>query len=75
MNVARIRSPLSRLLAVAFFCMLASMPVALGAQDLAAPAIQTFLNTYCTECHGPEKQKAERRFDQLALPVVKADTN
>ena len=74
MNVARIRSPLSRLLAVAFFCMLASMPAALGAQDLATPAIQTFLNTDCTECHGPEKQKAERRFDQLALPVVKADT-
>lgn len=37
-------------------------------------AVRTFLATYCQECHGPEKQKADRRFDQLALPVTKADT-
>ncbi len=37
-------------------------------------AIQTFLGTYCTECHGAEKQKGERRFDQLALPISQVDT-
>ena len=27
--------------------------------------LQPFLKTYCIKCHGPEKQKADRRFDQL----------
>lgn len=33
-----------------------------------------FLTTYCNDCHGAEKQKGDRRFDQLALPVAKVDT-
>ncbi len=33
-----------------------------------------FLATYCNDCHGAEKQKGDRRFDQLALPVAKVDT-
>lgn len=32
-----------------------------------------FLNDYCISCHGPDKQKAERRFDQLALPAATAE--
>ncbi len=32
-----------------------------------------FLQTYCVECHGAEKQKGERRFDTLALPVADLD--
>ena len=36
--------------------------------------LRTFFSTYCKECHGPEKQKGDRRFDQLELPVAKADT-
>src|SRR4051812_6810043 len=36
-------------------------------------AIKTFLSSYCTECHGAEKQKGDRRFDQLSLPVSNAD--
>ncbi len=36
--------------------------------------IKTFLGTYCTDCHGPEKQKGERRFDTLQLPVANLDT-
>ncbi len=36
--------------------------------------LRSFFSTYCQECHGPEKQKGERRFDTLALPVAKADT-
>lgn len=30
----------------------------------------TFLQDYCIACHGPEKQKAERRFDGLTLPAT-----
>src|SRR3954451_24727120 len=37
-------------------------------------SVRTFLSTYCVECHGAEKQKGDRRFDQLALPAEKADT-
>ena len=37
-------------------------------------AVRQFLGRYCTECHGEEKQKAERRFDRLALPVTHPDT-
>lgn len=33
-----------------------------------------FLATYCNDCHGAEKQKGDRRFDRLALPVAKTDT-
>ena len=33
-----------------------------------------FLATYCNDCHGAEKQKGDRRFDTLVLPVVKTDT-
>ncbi len=36
--------------------------------------IQRFLTTYCNDCHGAEKQKGDRRFDGLALPVAKLDT-
>ena len=36
--------------------------------------VQDFLGHYCTECHGAEKQKGDRRFDQLALPVAKVET-
>jgi Protein of unknown function (DUF1592)/Protein of unknown function (DUF1588)/Protein of unknown function (DUF1585)/Protein of unknown function (DUF1587)/Protein of unknown function (DUF1595)/Planctomycete cytochrome C len=36
--------------------------------------VKAFFGKYCVECHGPEKQKGDRRFDQLVLPVAKADT-
>jgi hypothetical protein len=46
-----------------------------AALDVAAEGkLRTFLTTYCQECHGPEKQKGDRRFDTLALRVEKADT-
>jgi hypothetical protein len=47
----------------------------LAAGSMHAPgAIQTFLDTYCIQCHGAEKQKGDRRFDRLNLPVSKVDT-
>jgi mono/diheme cytochrome c family protein len=37
-------------------------------------AIRAFFTSYCTDCHGPDKRKADRRFDRLALPANDADT-
>ncbi len=34
---------------------------------------QEFLKTYCNSCHGEEKQKGDRRFDQLKLPAKNTD--
>ena len=39
-----------------------------------AEPVHHFLSTYCNDCHGADKQKGDRRFDQLALPVAKVDT-
>lgn len=39
-----------------------------------AAQVKKFLATYCTDCHGAKKQKGDRRFDELVLPVSKADT-
>jgi Protein of unknown function (DUF1592)/Protein of unknown function (DUF1588)/Protein of unknown function (DUF1585)/Protein of unknown function (DUF1595)/Protein of unknown function (DUF1587)/Planctomycete cytochrome C len=47
----------------------------LTAPLFASPSdISHFLTTYCNDCHGPEKQKGDRRFDQLTLPATKVDT-
>ncbi|MCI0535133.1 MAG: DUF1592 domain-containing protein [Verrucomicrobiales bacterium] len=57
------------------------VPLATAAAEPAKPvsapadaAIKSFLGAYCTECHGAEKQKGDRRWDQLSLPVRNADT-
>ncbi|NJN05377.1 MAG: DUF1587 domain-containing protein [Rhodobacteraceae bacterium] len=44
-----------------------------GAAPTTASA-QKFLGAYCNECHGAEKQKGERRFDQFTLPAMNVDT-
>lgn len=58
--------------------LLAGLLLALEAHPLHAaadaPKVQHFLTTYCNDCHGAEKQKGDRRFDQLELPVGKVDT-
>lgn len=39
-----------------------------------APApLEDFLQRYCIECHGAEKQKGDRRFDRLSLPIAQPD--
>ena len=35
----------------------------------AKPMPKDFLNKYCTQCHGAEKQKADRRFDALSSSI------
>jgi hypothetical protein len=32
-----------------------------------------FLKSYCIKCHGPEKQKADRRFDELSLDIADSE--
>ena len=65
-------------------CRVAALAIAVGAGTLRAEPValdaaaeaklRNFFATYCQDCHGPEKQKGDRRFDQLALRVEKADT-
>ncbi|MDP3068786.1 MAG: DUF1592 domain-containing protein [Opitutaceae bacterium] len=45
-----------------------------GASAASPHAAQKFFADYCVKCHGPEKQKAERRFDQLPATVDRPDT-
>jgi mono/diheme cytochrome c family protein len=44
-----------------------------AAESVAPHAAQTFFADYCVKCHGPEKQKAERRLDQLPAVVATHD--
>jgi hypothetical protein len=45
-----------------------------AASHLCAVApLDTFLRTYCTQCHGAEKQKGDRRFDTLSATIKTPD--
>ncbi len=57
---------MKRLLLALACCALAS------AQD--AAQFRAFVSRYCTACHGPQSQMAQRRFDQLRLPPTDPDT-
>ena len=35
----------------------------------ASDGAEKFLATYCTSCHGEEKQKGDRRFDEFSFPI------
>ena len=43
--------------------------VAASFSDVVGP----FLTTYCTSCHGEEKQKGDRRFDILSAQISDDD--
>ena len=46
----------------------------LGAASLSqAGSPEPFLREYCVKCHGPEKQKGERRFDALTTEIKMPD--
>ncbi len=38
------------------------------------PELEHFFGDYCITCHGPDKQKGERRLDQWSWPVTDQDT-
>jgi mono/diheme cytochrome c family protein len=45
---------------------IAACLLAAGVQAADQPGLlRPFLKTYCVQCHGPEKQKGDRRFDIL----------
>ncbi len=54
-----------RMLRLSFLAALSACVASVQAADPHA-----FLKEYCIACHGPEKQKAERRFDSLKLPAT-----
>ena len=36
-------------------------------------SVRTFFENYCVKCHGAEKEKGDRRFDELVLPATHPD--
>jgi hypothetical protein len=62
-------------------CLFGSFLINVTGKDLDHPLdaasfdahIRPFLKEYCIQCHGPKKQKGERRFDSLEYPI--ADDN
>ena len=38
-----------------------------------ADLLRPFLKSYCVQCHGPDKQKGDRRFDQLTGDFAKLE--
>lgn len=43
------------------------------ASDENEDVLRPFLNTYCIRCHGPQAQKADRRFDELSFASTNSD--
>lgn len=39
----------------------------------ASPKMTEFVGQYCVACHGPDKQKADRRFDDLTIEITTLD--
>lgn len=56
------------LLAVTLTCLAA--PPSSAADSLFIEQVKPFLTTYCVSCHGAEKQKGDRRFDQLTGEIA-----
>jgi len=53
---------------------LLSLGAVLGVASLAhAEPLEPFLREYCIKCHGPEKQKGDRRFDSLTATIKTPD--
>jgi hypothetical protein len=65
-------SPMHAVLLRAKVAGLAALMVFIASLSPAAEP-RAFLQTYCNECHGAEKQKGDRRFDELALPAGKLE--
>ena len=59
--------PVKRSFAYLLLWFLSSIPL-IGNSDFGT-TLNGFLENYCIQCHGPEKQKGDRRFDDLAFPI------
>jgi len=61
----------------------AAVTLALQSLDAAEPSsavnldpkiLNGFIESYCVQCHGPEKQKGETQLDTLSLAIENSDT-
>ena len=43
------------------------------AEEKPGDVLRPFVTTYCVRCHGPETQKADRRFDKLSSNATRVD--
>jgi len=70
---ALMKSPFAKLTS-AFFRRSSALAAFLGAASLShAAPLEPFLREYCLKCHGPEKQKGDRRFDALTSEIKTPD--
>ncbi len=61
-----------RLISAALILM--SLPsISALAEDQSRDILRPFLNSYCIKCHGPQKQKGDRRFDRVIGDFSKLD--
>ena len=61
---------MNRLRGIAFLLLLTVGPLGQARADKALEALKPFLRTHCLECHGPDKQKNEIRFDTLGTDLT-----
>ena len=61
---------MNRLRSIALLLLLAVWPLGQARADNALEALKPFLRTHCLECHGPDKQKNEIRFDTLGTDLT-----
>ena len=64
---------MGRKLSLCIFGVFTSLLINLHAEKDFDSTITPFLQTHCFKCHGPEKQKADRRYDQLLYPIQSDD--
>ena len=60
-------------LRIVFLTLTGSGFVAASAAAEPTKDLSQALNAYCIDCHGPDKQKGERRVDQLTFPLPDGD--
>lgn len=51
---------------ILFLLLLCSITGVVDAADQPSRSLSAFLSKYCLDCHGNEKQKGDRRFDELS---------
>lgn len=74
MNRSCFSSGFARLLLAAAFAIVMSAQKTNAAESSESLDLPKALKTYCVSCHGAEKQKGERRFDQLQFPLKDSDS-
>jgi len=53
-----------------WIAVIVSLPLTTAEADDSLKGLKPFLQKYCISCHGPEKQKNDRRFDTIATDLT-----